>query len=181
MSPLNPAIEYISRVSRQSRRLRISVRADGRVILTRPFFIAPRTAEQFLRAKLSWILEQQARFKSQPPFIQPNTRRDYLRDREKARCLITERLEYFNRLYKFTYHRVAIRDQKTRWGSCSKKGNLNFSYRLLDLEAGDRDYIIVHELCHLREFNHSPRFWRLVAQAIPDYETRRKKLRRGII
>lgn len=181
MPSLYPAIDYILRVSRRSRRLRLSVRHDGQVILTRPFFIGQRTAEQFLRLKTPWILEQQARFKSQPPFIKPATRRDYLRDREKARALITERLEYYNRLYNFTYRRVAIRDQKTRWGSCSKKGNLNFSYRLLDLASGDRDYIIVHELCHLGEFNHSPRFWRLVAQAIPDYKLRRKKLRQGIV
>jgi len=173
-------LQYIMRVSRQARRLRLSVRQDGRVTLTRPLFMSQASAEGFLRAKMPWVLNQLERFKNQPLLIKPATRRDYLKKREAARAIIAERLEYFRQLYGFKYRRVAIRDQKTRWGSCSKEGNLNFSYRLLDLEPGDRDYIIVHELCHLKEFNHSPRFWRLVAQAVPDYLERRKRLRRGL-
>jgi hypothetical protein len=134
-----------------------------------------------LRAKQDWIRRQQARLeKNPPPAIKPATRRDYLARREAARRLVQTRLEHFNRLYNFSYARVAIRDQKTRWGSCSKKGNLNFNYRLLDLSSADQDYLIVHELCHLREFNHSTRFWQLVARAIPDYVASRRNLRSGI-
>ena len=179
MSSLNP--ESIIKVSRRAHRLRLTVHHDGRVILTRPFFVSQKTAEKFLRAKQVWIERQQARFINNPLLIKPAGRRDYLNRREIARQLVQERLAHFNQLYNFSFARISIRDQKTRWGSCSKKGNLNFNYRLLDLAPGDRDYLIVHELCHRQEFNHSPRFWRLVAKAIPDYAERRKKLRQGIV
>lgn len=98
-------------------------------------------------------------------------------ERETARALVHARLEHFNQYYNFTYNKVAIRNQKTRWGSCSNKGNLNFSVRILTLEPDAQDYLIVHELCHLKEFNHSSRFWDLVAQQIPDYKRIRRLLR----
>jgi len=107
----------------------------------------------------------------------PLNKQDYLTRKEEARALIISRLEYFNQFYNFTYKRVSVRQQRTRWGSCSRQGNLNFNYRLLDLSPDISDYIIVHELCHLKEFNHSSRFWSLVAQIIPDYAARRAKLR----
>ena len=65
------------------------------------------------------------------------------------------------------YNRVAIRNQRGRWGSCTSRKNLNFNYRLLDLSPELRDYIIVHELCHLKELNHGKAFWDLVSKAIP--------------
>ena len=105
-------------------------------------------------------------------------RRDYLKHREEARALAMERLEHFNKFYQFKIGRISIRNQKTRWGSCSKRGNLNFNYRIALLSKEAADYIIVHELCHLGEFNHSAKFWRLVACAVPDYLEIRKSLRR---
>lgn len=105
------------------------------------------------------------------------SRTTYLAQKEEARALITQRLIVFNDLYGFTYGRVSIKDQKTMWGSCSAKKNLNFNYRLVQLPLDLVDYVIVHELCHLKEMNHSPRFWALVAQTIPDYAMRRKALR----
>ncbi|MDB5266632.1 MAG: putative metal-dependent hydrolase [Parcubacteria group bacterium] len=101
----------------------------------------------------------------------------YLKHREEARALVKERLEYWNQFYGYTYNRVAIKDHKTRWGSCSKKGNLNFNYRVVFLPPALQDYLIVHELCHLGEFNHSPAFWTLVGKTVPDYEKRRGDLR----
>ena len=101
---------------------------------------------------------------------------NYEQHKEAARALVHRKLEQFNRHYGFTYHRVAIRDQKSRWGSCSKKGNLNFNYRLLFLPEPLVDAVIVHELCHLREFNHGPRFWMLVAEMIPDHKKRKVAL-----
>ncbi len=97
--------------------------------------------------------------------------------KELARKLVIERLEHYNRIYGFTYHRIAIRNQSTRWGSCSKKGNLNFNYRIALLPLDVADYIIVHELCHLGEFNHSSRFWSLVSKTLPDYQLLRQRLR----
>jgi predicted metal-dependent hydrolase len=104
-------------------------------------------------------------------------RLEYLKYREVARVLVGERLSHFNQFYNFKIGRVAIRNQRTRWGSCSKNGNLNFNYRIALLPAQVADYLIVHELCHLGQFNHSPRFWSLVSQTTPNYRTLRLKLR----
>jgi hypothetical protein len=105
------------------------------------------------------------------------SRLDYQKNKEMARHLIVSRLEYFNSFYNFSYGRVSIRDQKTRWGSCSRRGNLNFNYRLLNLSAELRDYVIVHELCHLQELNHGHGFWSLVQRIVPDHKKLRRELK----
>lgn len=101
----------------------------------------------------------------------------YLEHKEAARALVHARLEVLNVQYGFTYNRVAIRDQRSRWGSCSQRQNLNFNYRLIFLPQHLVDYIIVHELCHLQEFNHGPGFWGLVATVVPDHVECRRELR----
>ena len=103
--------------------------------------------------------------------------RSYELHKEAARTLMHARLEFFNHHYLQTYHRVTIRDQRRCWGSCSSKGNLNFSYKLLFLPPCLRDYVIVHELCHLRVLNHSTDFWMVVAEVLPDYAERAAALR----
>lgn len=96
---------------------------------------------------------------------------------ETARVLVHERLKHFNQFYNFVYHDIRIKSHLTRWGSCSSKGNLNFNYRIALLPPELADYIIVHELCHLGEFNHSQQFWDLVAQQIPNYQELRQQLK----
>lgn len=98
--------------------------------------------------------------------------------KETAREVIVARLEHFNQYYQLPYKRVAIRNQRRCWGSCSELGNLNFSYKLLFLPACLRDYIVVHELCHLKELNHGPQFWALVGEVLPEYKALRRELRR---
>ena len=88
-----------------------------------------------------------------------------------------ERVEYFAGRHQFTFNRITIRSQETRWGSCSKKGNLNFNYRIALLPPRVADYIIVHELCHLKEFNHSWDFWKQVEDILPDYADTRRELK----
>ena len=83
---------------------------------------------------------------------------------------VRERLEYYAPRLGVTFNRVAIRDQKSRWGSCSAKQNLNFNWKLIMAPPEVLDYVVIHELCHLIEFNHSPRFWRLVEGQMPEYE-----------
>ena len=102
----------------------------------------------------------------------------YLEHKAAARALVHSRLEFFNSHYGLAYKRVAIRNQRRCWGSCSALGNLNFSYRLLFLPPELSDYVIVHELCHLKELNHSPKFWALVAETIPDFKNRKQILKR---
>ncbi|MDA3802756.1 MAG: M48 family metallopeptidase, partial [Patescibacteria group bacterium] len=98
----------------------------------------------------------------------PINKTHYINNKEKAREVINSRLKYFSDIYKVTYGRVSIRNQRTRWGSCSGQGNLNFNYRLFSLDSKIRDYVIVHEICHLKEFNHGKRFWQEVSKTIPD-------------
>lgn len=95
-----------------------------------------------------------------------------------ARGLVTERLDYFNQHYQLEWGRVAIRNQRRCWGSCSSKKNLNFNYKLLFLPPDLRDYVIVHELCHLVHLNHGQNFWMLVSEQVPDYQLHRLELRR---
>ncbi len=102
---------------------------------------------------------------------------EYAAHKEAASNLVRSRLEYFNIIYSFTFNRVSIRNQRTRWGSCSRKGNLNFSYKVVLLPSALVDYIVVHELCHLGEFNHSKSFWSLVARTIPNHRELRAQLR----
>lgn len=108
------------------------------------------------------------------------TRRHYLKHKEDARILAHARLEHFNLHYGFSYNRVSIKDTKGRWGSCSSKKNLNFSYKILFLSPEERDYVIVHELCHLKEMNHGSEFWRLVAETVPDWQKHRASIKRGV-
>jgi len=118
------------------------------------------------------------------------SRKDYLTRKEAARGLVIKRLEYFAGEYArldpaheaaMRYGRISIKDLRSRWGSCSSKKNLNFNYRVLDLPPELRDYIVVHELCHLEELHHGKVFWDLVEIMIPQakkfhHEVRRMKL-----
>ena len=107
----------------------------------------------------------------------PN-RQKYLETKETARVLVRSRLEHWNQYYKFKYGRVSVRNQRSRWGSCSKKGNLNFNFRIVELPPHLADYIIVHELCHIGEFNHSQKFWNLVGETFPNHLEFRKELKK---
>ncbi len=112
------------------------------------------------------------------PFIlHRRSRRQYKATKERTRHLIQQKIDHFKLVYPFFHHSFSVRNQKTRWGSCSKRGHLSFHYRILFLPEHLQDYIVVHELCHLQEMNHSSRFWALVAQAIPDYKHRRRELK----
>lgn len=99
-------------------------------------------------------------------------------EREKARIFIENRLSFFNKFYKVQINRIAIKNTSTRWGSCSSKKNLNFNYKIIYLKKEMADYLIVHELCHLKEFNHSKKFWAEVAKTIPNYQEINKELRK---
>ncbi len=101
----------------------------------------------------------------------------YQEHKDLARSLIHQRLEYWNEFYNFEYKRVAVRNQKTCWGSCSEHKNLNFNYKIAFLPQELMDYVIVHELCHLKEMNHSKDFWTQVARTLPEHKEYRRRLR----
>lgn len=101
----------------------------------------------------------------------------YTVHKELARELVHQKLVHWNQFYGFQYGRVSIRNQRTCWGSCSSNNNLNFNYKILFLPEHLQDYLIVHELCHLKEFNHSKNFWMLVEKTLPEYKDHKKELR----
>ena len=101
----------------------------------------------------------------------------YVQHKEAARVFAHARLAHFNQFYDFTWNRVAIRNQRRCWGSCSANKNLNFNYKILFLPPRLADYIIVHELCHLQHLHHGQEFWDLVAQQLPQYKELLTELR----
>ncbi len=105
-------------------------------------------------------------------------RRFTIKKREQARRFVENRIKHFNQFYGFKINRIAIKNTMTRWGSCSSRGNLNFHYKILYLRPALQDYLLVHELCHLGQLNHSKKYWELVKQTIPDYVELNKELRR---
>lgn len=97
--------------------------------------------------------------------------------REYARTELTKRVRMFGEQMKVSVNRIVIKEQKTRWGSCSSKGNLNFNWKLVLMPERIMDYVAVHELAHRKQMNHSPAFWREVEVVLPDYRERRQWLR----
>lgn len=149
----------------------MAVYCDGSFVVTVPEDIHVSSIDRYLIEKSKWVVSKLDFFekinKRQKLYLGDN---GYLVHKDKALEVVKKRLvELNNKHYGFKFNQVAIKNQKTRWGSCSKKRNLNFNYKILFLSPRMRDYIIVHELCHLREFNHSNKFWRLVAKAVPNY------------
>ena len=104
-------------------------------------------------------------------------RNNYFKHKEAALGLAVDRANRYAEIYKYRFNKITIKNQKTRWGSCSKKRNLNFNYRILFLPEEIRDYIVVHEICHLKELNHSRKFWALVAQVFPNHKEIKRELR----
>jgi predicted metal-dependent hydrolase len=175
-------INYELRWNKRAKRLRISVYPDLSIIVTMPCQANETIAENFIREKSAWLLDKIFKFRKNGIVLTvKSTKADYLKNKTAAEKFIEERVLKLNGLYGFRYKRITVKNQKTRWGSCSRKGNLNFNFRLLFLPLQVADYVIVHELCHLREFNHSNRFWKLVEKAVPDYLAVRRELREGAI
>jgi predicted metal-dependent hydrolase len=168
---------YIIKPSRRGRYLRMTIGADGVVVVTIPHPSFERFVEKFLREKSAWILKHLDRVKKLGDrTVIKHSKKDYENNKDEFLKLVEERIKFFNSFYKLPYNRISIRNQMSLWGSCTRNGNIQFNYKLLYLPQRSRDYVIVHELCHLQEHNHSQRFWKLVAKMIPDYKAIRKSL-----
>ncbi|MES2623612.1 MAG: SprT family zinc-dependent metalloprotease [Patescibacteria group bacterium] len=165
---------YILRSNKRAKHIRITIRPDGTVIVTKPTRVSIAVAEHFIQTKSSWVIEKVNQIKKNP--VVTHTKGEMAELKKKAQIIAEEKIKYFNQFYNFTYNTVRIKNQKTRWGSCSKKGNLNFNYKLAILPEKLANYLVVHELCHLGEFNHSQKFWNLVGKVIPDYKVLRAEL-----
>jgi hypothetical protein len=162
------------------KRITISINPERGVSVSFPWLISQKKVERLVRDKGDWIVKNllKSREESQNRLLNQGGRREYLNKREEAYEIITEKLNYYNQFYNFDYKRVSIRNQRTRWGSCSSKKNLNFNYRVVFLPSELVDYLVVHELCHLEEMNHSKKFWALVEQTVPNCKDLAKRLRK---
>ena len=151
---------------------------SGRVIVRAPLRMSRAEIERFVVSKADWInkhLEAAKQRQSVP--VQPFTAAEIQQLADAALLDIPQRVRKYAAIVGVTVGRITIRNQKTRWGSCSSKGNLNFNCLLMLCPEEVRDYVVVHELCHRKELNHSPCFWNEVARVMPDYAVRRKWLK----
>lgn len=174
----NKEIKYTLKRRRGARSMRLAIYASGAFVVTAPKWYPAYVINKFLAEKAEWIYGKlkNVDFK-ELDLKKKEERRSYKTQKESARAVIQKRLEFFNGHYNFFYNRVAIRNQSTCWGSASRKGNLNFNYKVANLPEELRDYIIVHELCHLRELNHGKEFWKLVSEIFPNHKDLRKELK----
>ncbi|MCC6563891.1 M48 family metallopeptidase [Candidatus Uhrbacteria bacterium] len=171
-------IEYELKRRRGQRTIRACVYAGGRVRVSAGMSISVSAIDAFVERHREWIESAIHRAKDKKPgILEKQNRKEYLANKEIARRLAKERLEYFNQVYGLKWKRIAIKQGRSQWGSCSRLGNLNFNYKIALIPSELADYVIVHELCHLKEMNHSKRYWDLVAKAIPDWRKKRAQLR----
>lgn len=164
------------RVVRSDRRT-VSIQiTDAGVVVRAPRHMTDGQIQSFVKSKEGWIrthLERRPVPEEKPAF----SKEAISALSNQARCIIPGKVAHYAKLVGVTYGSITVRSQKTRWGSCSGKGNLNFNCLLMLVPEKVLDYVIVHELCHRKEMNHSHKFWALVAQVLPDWQERRRWLR----
>ena len=150
----------------------IQIQPNGQVLVRCPKRMANADVEAFVNSKRSWIEMHLAKIEESE--ITHYTEQDVVRFREQTRKAVTERVAHYAPIVGVSYNRITIRAQRTRWGSCSSKGNLNFNCLLALVPPEVLDYVVVHELCHRKELNHSARFWKEVERVLPDYRVQEK-------
>ncbi len=157
----------------------IEIKNDGEIIVRIPNRITNREARKFVEAKRDWIeknLEKIENRREAGP-VEKFTETELKIIRKKAKREIPILVDYYAEKIGVNYGNVSIRAQKTLWGSCTYEGNLNFNCLLVLLPERVMRYVVVHELCHRKEMNHSKKFWNEVARVLPDYKELRKQLK----
>ena len=164
--------------------LGLEVSREGTVRVRAPKRASDLAIQSWVEEKKMWIARhyleamarrEEAKERGVPDYVRyPALEEKY---RRQAREKLSQRTAYFARQMGVSYGRITVRAAKTRWGSCSSRKNLNFNYKLAYMPQEIMDYVVVHELAHLRHMNHSREFWELVEQYIPDYRERRKWLK----
>ncbi|MGN1000183.1 MAG: M48 family metallopeptidase [Faecousia sp.] len=170
----NPVEYSLIRSARKT--ISIEIAPNGEVIVRCPDRMPKDAVEAFVRSKADWIgkhLGKMAPEETKPDFTQEELRRFA----EALKQSLLQRVEYYAEVLNVNYGRITIRAQRSRWGSCSGEGNVNFNCLLALVPPEVLDYVIVHELCHRKEMNHSVRFWAEVEKILPDYKLRREWLK----
>ena len=162
------------------RTVAVQITANGQVKIRAPYGCPRSFIDAFLFQKESWILSHLEKIQQAPASVpRPLPESERKRYIETARDIFARKTAYYARIMGVTYGRITIREQKTRWGSCSAAGNLNFNWRLILAPEPVLDYVVVHELAHRREMNHSKAFYDIVRSVLPDYKEAQKWLRRN--
>lgn len=160
----------------QRRKLTLQIERDGSLTVRAPMYASGEEIRRFVGQNREWIAQAQQRTlerRAQEAPIQRLTDAQIRELGDQALSLIPERVRHFAPIVGVTYGRITIRNQRTRWGSCSSAGNLNFNCLLMLAPREVLDYVVVHELCHRLEMNHSAAFWAQVARVDPDYMAHR--------
>ena len=163
------------RAKRRSMSLKVDL--DGTITVRAPYRMPVQTADWFVEGHRDWIevrLKAGARIMAERPAY---TNKERAEGRKRAAEIIEARCRYYAPVMGVSYGTVTIREQKTRWGSCSAKGNLNFNWKLVLMPQEILDYVVVHELAHRIQMNHSAAFWAEVGKILPDYKERRQWLK----
>jgi predicted metal-dependent hydrolase len=163
----------------RARRYLIRVEDDGRVRVTVPRWGSKREAAAFAEREYVWIEKQRARLAGQraAPAREPMPKEIERELRTRAKRELPNRLLELAARHALTVTRVSVRNQRWRWGSCSRNGHICLNWRLVQMPDAVRDYVMIHELMHLRRMDHSPKFWKLVEAACPTFQTSRAYLR----
>lgn len=168
-----PVAYQIIRSDRKT--LSIQIKPDGQVVVRCPRRMPVDEIKGFVESKEAWIGKHLGKLPQtrEPAF----TTRQLETFRARTRALVESRAKHYAPIVGVNYNRITVRGQRSRWGSCSSKGNLNFNLLLALVPAEVLDYVVVHELCHRKEMNHSARFWAEVERVLPEYNLQRKWLK----
>ena len=150
---------------------------NGKVVVRAPKKIKKEYIEAFVREHREWVERSLEKSKQSTDPIADLSSNEIERLREKARRILVDKTEHYSKIMGLKYGRITITGAKTRFGSCSSKGNISYSYRLLLYPDAAIDYVVVHELAHLRQMNHSKEFYKIIESILPDYKQRIKLLK----
>lgn len=168
-------------IIRSNRRtMSISVRSDGEIVVRVPYFTGDREIRDFTEMNRTWIEKQLRKayaMEEQKAQTQTLSEAELKKLAAEAKKDFPPRVAHYAKVIGVSYGRITIRNQKSKWGSCSSKGNLNFNCLLMLAPESIRNYVVVHELCHRKQMNHSPAFWAEVRRAMPDYENAKNWIR----
>ncbi len=154
----------------------IQITPEGQVVVRCPKRMSTADIRKFVESKSDWITGHLSKQAARPAIV-PFTAEEIRALAQKALAVIPERVAYYAPRVGVTYGNITIRNQRSRWGSCSSQGNLNFNCLLMLAPPEVLDYVVVHELCHRKEMNHSVKFWAEVARILPGYSIQRKWLK----